>query len=109
MPEQRKEERIPAGVRARCRWDSQEVEGRTVNISAGGVLLTLPHLVPVGARLLISLDTGAETLEVRGMVRHAVEEMGCGVEFVEVLPSQRFALARFLATVKGRAAGAVAN
>jgi c-di-GMP-binding flagellar brake protein YcgR len=74
-----------------------------VNISAGGVLLIVPKKIPAGTCVTLELDPEAEALELRGLVRHATEDPGIrghGIEFVEVLPSQRDALLDYLARLQ---------
>jgi len=110
MPERRTSPRVPANLTVKCRWSSGVERGQTINISAGGVLLIVPKKIPAGTRITLEFEPGEPPLELRGLVRHAAEDLGHGIEFVEVLPSQRDALLEFIARLeKGNsAAGASA-
>ena len=107
MENRRTSPRVPASVEVTCRWSRGEERGKTVNISAGGVLLVVPKKIPAGTRITLEINPGTEGVELRGLVRHAAEDLGHGIEFIEVLPSQRDALLAYLARVeKGNAASA---
>jgi c-di-GMP-binding flagellar brake protein YcgR len=83
---------------------------QAANISRGGIMLLAPALLRVGsmAKLTFDLD-GRGQIEVRGMVRHAVMEKGCGVEFVEVQAADQQRLSEYLESVPESAASASAS
>jgi c-di-GMP-binding flagellar brake protein YcgR len=81
-----------------CEVAGQTVEMQAANISRGGIMLLAPELLRVGtmAKLVFDLE-GRGQIEVRGMVRHAVMEKGCGVEFVEIQAADQQRLSEYLA------------
>ena len=83
---------------------------QAANISRGGIMLLAPELLPVGtiAKLCFDLE-GRGRIEVRGMVRHAVMEKGCGVEFVEVQATDQQRLGEYLETHSENAASAAGS
>jgi hypothetical protein len=102
----RKRVRLPVS----CEVAGKIVEMQAANISRGGIMLLAPELLPVGtmAKLCFDLD-GRGRIEVRGMVRHAVMEKGCGVEFVEFQAADQQRLCEYLETSSGNAASAAGS
>ena len=90
-------ERYPVDFGVVCRFRGQEQQGRALNLSRGGVLVSTPDLLPVGIFAEVSFAVpGAESIQFKGIVRHASQERGTGVEFLEVLPRHRARLAAYL-------------
>jgi hypothetical protein len=70
---------------------------QAANISRGGMMLLALELLPVGTMAKLTLDLeGRGRIEVKGMVRHAVMEKGCAVEFVEVRAADQQRLSEYL-------------
>lgn len=89
--------RYPADFRVMCRCKEQHCEGCAINVSRGGLLVSTPELLPVGAILEISFEMpGSEPMSFKALVRHASVEGGTGIEFLEALPRYQQALAAFL-------------
>jgi c-di-GMP-binding flagellar brake protein YcgR len=80
-----------------CEVAGKAVTMQAANISRGGIMLLAPELLKVGTitKLSFNLDNRG-SIEVKGMVRHAVMEKGCGVEFVEVQAADQQRLAEYL-------------
>lgn len=99
--------RLPIVVPVTCRFQRRPgpaLQGRTANISRGGLLLLLPQLIPPGAALEVTLQTPPGPLTAAGaivwtdprgrqtpgrLVKH-------GVRFTALPWSTSLALARFL-------------
>ena|ERR1035438_7702447 len=93
-----------ASPRHRVRFPvSCEVAGKTLemqasNLSRGGIMLLAPELLKVGTMAKLTFDLeGRGRIEVRGMIRHAVMEKGCGVEFVEFQTADQERITEYLA------------
>ena len=72
---------------------------QAANISRGGIMLLAPDLLKVGTMAKLTFDVeGRGRIEVKGMVRHAVMEKGCGVEFVEFQAADQARLGEYLDT-----------
>jgi c-di-GMP-binding flagellar brake protein YcgR len=93
-----------------CEVAGQTVEMQAANISRGGIMLLASELLPVGTMAKLSFDLEERgRIEVRGMVRHAVMEKGCGVEFVEIQAADQQRLSEYLETSSGNAASAAGS
>jgi len=105
-----------AASRHRVRFAvSCEVSGKTIqmqaaNISRGGIMLLAPELLKVGTMTKLTFDLeGRGRIDVRGMIRHAVMEKSCGVEFVEIQAADQERLSEYLAAKPEIAAAASAS
>ena len=98
-------ERHPVDFMVVCLCRGQQQQGRALNLSSGGVLVTTPSLIPVGSLTEISLAVaGGELFQFKGIVRHNSQDLGMGIEFVEVLPQHQARLVAYL-DVLGSAQG----
>jgi c-di-GMP-binding flagellar brake protein YcgR len=87
-----------------CEVAGKIFEMQAANISRGGIMLLAPELLPVGTMAKLTFDLeGRGRIEVKGMIRHAVMEKGCGVEFVEVQAADQQRLSEYLATASENA------
>ena len=92
--------RYPVDFLVVCRCRGEQQQGRALNLSSGGLLVTTPSLIPVGALTEISLALASgELFQFKGIVRHTSEDLGMGVEFVEVLPHHRERLVAYLSVL----------
>lgn len=98
MEDQRVHTRAPANFLVTCEIRGVQVQVKALNISRGGLLVTAADSLAMGSmvKMRFSIE-GTEEIEVKGFVRHSVQEKGCGVEFIEVLPSLQVKLANYLA------------
>ena len=60
------------------------------------------------AKLIFNLE-GRGQIEVKGMIRHAVMEKGCSVEFVEVQAADQQRLSEYLEASSDNAANAAGS
>lgn len=90
--------RYPAELKVTCKWAQGEKEVRTVNVSAGGLLVTSDEPLAPGTvlRLTLSLPGGRDAT-LSAMVRHSSKERGTGVEFMQVMPREQARLNEYLA------------
>jgi hypothetical protein len=87
VAEKRRNLRYPSDFKVVCRLKAGEAEGRAVNVSRGGLLISTRELLEAGSLLDISFAvSGVEQITLRAIVRHASEANATGIEFVEVLP-----------------------
>ena len=85
--DKRQAPRYPVNFQVVCRSKGQDLPGRALNLSRGGVLVTTPGLLTAGMLIEVSLAVpGTEAIQFKGIVRYASQDMGMGVEFLEVLP-----------------------
>ena len=93
-----------------CEVAGKAFEMQAANISRGGLMLLAPELLPVGtmAKLIFNLE-GRGQIEVKGMIRHAVMEKGCSVEFVEVQAADQQRLSEYLEASSDNAANAAGS
>jgi hypothetical protein len=75
--------------------DSTHGEAVLRNLSELGCLVTAKHTVAPGTELKLVLNVDSYDLSVKGLVRHADQELGLGVEFQEIRKGDRQIL-RFL-------------
>jgi len=99
--------RLPVDVPVTCRFQSRlgpALQGRTANISRGGLLLLLPQLLSPGAVLEVTLQTPPGPLTAAGAIvwtdprgkQTPGKLMKHGVRFTALPWSTSLALARFL-------------
>lgn len=86
----RRHGRLGIGLRAQCEVLSRprrEVDGRTVDLSLGGVQLLLPEAIPVGTRLQLSLQVAMGPRAMEGEVVWCAPAGGgehrVGVQFLQ--------------------------
>lgn len=76
--------------------------GRTLNVSANGLLLDTPQFIDPGSPVRVTLTLGNEMIELSGKVTHVVpgleERFNAGIEFVEIDVRGREMLHRYLAS-----------
>ncbi len=96
MIENRVHTRIDASFPVTCEVRGVEIQAKALNISRGGLLITAADSLTVGSLVKLRFTVGSEPIEIKGYVRHSVQEKGCGVEFIEVLPSLQVKLAAYL-------------
>lgn len=105
-----RDSRIPARFPVSCEVRGVQTQARALNISGGGLLVAGPELLAVGSVVTMRFTLGAAgDIELRGFVRHAVKEKGCGVEFIEVLPQEKEKLDAYLAAVVAAAPASAAS
>lgn len=78
LEERRHYQRAPVALEVRCRWDNQQATGRSVNVSATGILLELDAPPAVGTEVTLEVEFPgqAEALELGGRVTRLAA--GCG-------------------------------
>ena len=87
-----------------CEVRGVRTQAQGMNISGGGLMVVGPELLAVGSIVTMRFSLGAAgDIELKGFVRHAVKEKGCGVEFIEVLPQEKEKLNAYLASVAAAA------
>ncbi len=92
--------RYPVDVSVVCRFKGQELQGQTLNVSRGGLLVSTAEMLRVGMTVEICfVIPGAEAVQFKSIVRHASQESGTGIEFLEVLPHHQAQFAAYLATL----------
>src|SRR6266851_5707227 len=98
----RRHPRAPATFSVTCNVRGVETQVQALNISRGGLLVTETQVLALGAmvKMRFSLN-GGEPIEIKGFVRHSAKEEGCGVEFIEVMPSLQAKLAAYLEKLDG--------
>lgn len=86
----RRHGRLEIGLRVQCAVPTRprrELEGRTVDLSLGGVQLRLPEAIPVGTRLQLSLQVPMGPHALEGEVVWCAPagggEHGVGVQFLQ--------------------------
>lgn len=91
LAERRRYQRAPVAFLVRCRWDSQQLTGQSVNVSASGMLLELPELPPRDAEVLLefSLPGAGERLEVPGTVVRQHSASSVGIQFATTDDTRR--------------------
>lgn len=95
--EKRRALRYPADFGVVCRTRGQQYDARALNLSQGGLLISTQHPLTTGSVIEVSFALpGAQSISLKAMVRHASEDGGVGIEFVEVLPSYRANLVSYL-------------
>ena len=105
--ENRASPRIPVKLPVSCEVAGKVVAMTAINISKGGMMLVAPEILKVGAMAKLKFElTGGSMIEVKGMIRHAVIEAGCGVEFVEVQAADQEKLAAYLETAQAASGAA---
>ena len=96
----RQARRFPVNFPLVCRSKGQEQRGRALNVSRGGVLVATADLLIVGMLMEVVLSVpGADTFQFKGIVRHASQDSGTGIEFLEVMPHYQARFAAYLATL----------
>jgi len=66
-----------------------ETEGELRNLSELGCLVSAKRLLTPGSELKLMLNVGNYDLSLRGRVRHAVADIGLGIEFREIRKGDR--------------------
>jgi c-di-GMP-binding flagellar brake protein YcgR len=110
--EKRKFSRIPLNVKVKydvLKGSTQRTgETRSKNVSAGGICLTVPEKIDIGAllRLKLSLQGEDDFITVKGKVvwveefsiNHMSDQKAydCGIEFVDVDPQVQKDISRYL-------------
>ncbi len=99
--EKRQLPRYPVEFPVTCRIRGQQQQGRALNLSRGGVLVSTADLLPVGAFAEVSLVVpDGEVIQFKGIVRHTTQEMGMGIEFLEILPNHQARIAAYLDSLR---------
>ncbi len=79
--------------------DEGEMRAGCIELSAGGVQLRVPRLLPVGAEVGLEIDLASERVSVRGVVRSThLDQDGLeavGVQFVEASAHAQGVLAAY--------------
>lgn len=92
--------RIPIHFTVECEYRGENRSLQALNISRGGLLASGPEILAVGSLVKLRFAMGeAGRIELKGIVRHATDEKGCGVEFIEILPHQQAQLQTYLELV----------
>ncbi len=81
-------------------WGSSALRGRTLTVSLGGMLVEMENPLWVGAEFLarVSLEEG-EPLELGCVVRQVLPEVGVGVEFLDLKPTEQARLHKLVQTL----------
>jgi hypothetical protein len=77
------------------------LKARTGDLSLTGCYLDMLNPSPVGTEVRVSISHGKENLIVLGTVTYALPNMGMGVAFKNVGPSEGAILKRWLADMAG--------
>jgi DNA-binding response OmpR family regulator len=91
--ERRRFRRVPLKSKVQLRFDKGELDGETVDISLNGMLVRVPHTVPVGSsvQVSLSLSPGMKPIDGRGCVKCVMGEnqMGIHLERLTMVESGR--------------------
>lgn len=105
-----RDSRIPSRFPVSCEVRGVQTKAQALNISGGGLMVAGPELLAVGSVVTMRFSLGAAgDVELRGFVRHAVKEKGCGVEFIEILPQEKEKLDAYLSAVVAAATASAAS
>jgi len=98
LEERRDYQRASMVIPIECQYGEQRAIGRSVNLSARGMLLKLPQLLPRGCDVILSfaLPRLCDKLEVKGQVVRISPEQEVGIKFTQLSPTQRRRLADFI-------------
>jgi hypothetical protein len=100
--ENRRDARIEVSQGIWVAWmaDGPRIVSRVRDLSAGGVFVSTPDPIPVGAviQMLFALPEGE--IRVQGTVRFSAKGRGFGVEFTKIGPSDRSRLLELLRRLK---------
>jgi hypothetical protein len=84
-------------VSARVTSEEGEMSGACIELSTGGARLRVPHLLPLGAEVLLAIDLPSERISVKGVVRSSLLDADgletIGVQLVDPSPQTRGVLA----------------
>ena len=97
-PKQRRFPRYRADLPLRVRnQQERDLDGCCIGISEGGLGGILPEPIPVGSvvQLRLSLPTHPTALEVRAVVRHQLDDLRHGFEFVSLTEAERLSIRQF--------------
>ena len=91
IEERRSYQRAPLAVSVTCTWEKKRAVGKTINISASGLLLRLSKYPEPGSavRLEFALPPSRQRLELEALVARTAPDNQVGVKFIEVPREQR--------------------
>lgn len=91
--ERRRTRRVPLQSKVRLKWGMQEMEGETVDVSLGGVLVKAPRTLPLGSQVRVDMSLSQRMRPIVGVgsvVRLlGGNQMGIQLDQLSVADSER--------------------
>ena len=96
LEERRRYARVPLSVPVHCLWGEKKITAKTIDVSAGGLLLALGNAPAAGTEVSVDFTlAGLPPFNLKAEVAHASGSQ-CGLKFARVTPEQRDALKSFV-------------
>lgn len=96
LEERRRYARVPLSVPVHCLWGEKRITAKTVDVSAGGLLLALANPPAAGTELSVNFTlAGLPPFAVQAEVTRASAAQ-CGLKFLRVTAAQRDSLKKFI-------------
>lgn len=88
--ERRQQKRFDMALEVEVRIGERAGQGKILNLSLGGCLLSTPFTVPPGKEVHLTFRSADQTpLHVRGEVRSLIEGRGLGIKFLDLTQTSR--------------------
>ena len=100
--DQRKYARLTYEVDIVLTMGDRQVEGRSINLSQGGILVSMPEVPPFGSKLSLRMEIPGigEPCEIPCIVRWAKPGEGVGLQFETLRPLEVWALNKLMHRLK---------
>ncbi len=98
LEERRRYQRAPIALPVACAWDQRKLSGESVNLSASGILVALPHLPDPGTTVTVKfrLPRLDATLSLEAVAVRTAPGSQAGLKFVGLSREQRDTLKFFV-------------